>query len=1472
MTVSSAPVFTVSKILMLTFLVSFGGCGSCCDKKDTSLSLYNSYDIQQSTWISYIATPNPTLPFMFTVRPSMNPTQMPTFSPEITFPATEYYALYDIYNEMNGINWRWTLRDNSTMWNFTSPAINNPCIEKWDGISCACTTLNCTVIELALTFHNMTGTIPSTINQLNSLQRLDLSDNTIKGALPGTLMTLYNLQNLILKSNLINSTISSNIKNLKQLEELSIDNNRFHGTLPIELTQLTNLKVLSLAYNFLIGTLPNELSLLIHLNKINLGGNFFIGTILNDIALQLSNLTYFGVSYNYLTGELPLFSYDNNPNLERIDLNTNLFHGTLPVEYGSLLNLKVLDIGHNLLSNSIPNSYQYLIQLYSFDCSNNYLNGTIETILLNKLQLQYFFISMNFFTGKMFPFNETITTVVTTVTVASLTNYWPVLQLFDVYINLLSGSIPLSPISKNIRYIDFGENLLQSIIPNWIADQPLLLSLYMNRNMLTGTIPSILGNNNKLLGTIYLQDNILTGSIPPTIGKIIELRTLQLNSNKFNGTIPNTFQQLEKLTELIIYNNYLTGTIPYFGRSNNYTNNLEIIDISSNLLTGYVPDSLFTISTLQTLIISDNCLQIHFTEKLCSNTSSLLNLIMSGLGTANGCLNRMFPGVPYFTAFTESTPPLGRLPSCLFEMPYLTSLYLSGILIAGTIPSQIVTSNNDNSSSLILKDISLAYNQITGTIPLWLQQTNNYLLLDISNNKLTGILNQNMYEPMDDAFLGFGVNRLSGRIPNLLHEANNISILQGNMFECKSFHEESRGLPEHDPDVHNYSCGSNAINRSIYGWLIMTVIALAVRYYNFYWYSTIVMDANNDHSNPNTFSLNINLIRYHLTRGHNTLMGFMNQAQIIAKELSTMNQDRSSIESMIMLFESVRYVFLCIGLLTVFVIMPIYIALGNWYSMYQYTYAWTISAVFLSGKVSTILLVLCFSCCTILTLWLFYYFVYPLNVTKLKDVLTPQSFSTTNNINNPSKHVNLSCLKIDWIHRIANIIVGVSNFAFILCINIGYVILVLDTSFQTTLLLQLCFSLFKICWNEHVLWKYYPTTKLLIKKIFDKLFNPNDKSMAIRMSWETIDQYKFSIDEIHFMVFTVLLNNIIIPCISIAIVSPHCYYNAFFVQQPTETISLYSCEFYRFRADGGVRKKSLSDCLYYGSDEYETSYNAPFYYRYECSGAFSIKFVSVYVFMFVFVGAISPLLNTLLIWIHYKYCLEMKNEMNTNKEMLTISSVIFRIVDFLLPNRWKTLSSIHEQSGILEIMKQTKLLVNDRLLVKITSYLAILLAFGVVFPPLAVIIVCSIFVITYIEQYSLSRSLVESRILKLDWYCEKLISECQDIAASWYDTLNIILPFISFFYACVVFDTMGDIYGWRAAIVPSLFVFLLPFFFRIVIHTSTKWIGNRNKQAQNDILDVELTGIVEMKYRSTSKRAMVESTDDNVVLNVISVK
>jgi MFS family permease len=111
---------------------------------------------------------------------------------------------------------------------------------------------------------------------------------------------------------------------------------------------------------------------------------------------------------------------------------------------------------------------------------------------------------------------------------------------------------------------------------------------------------------------------------------------------------------------------------------------------------------------------------------------------------------------------------------------------------------------------------------------------------------------------------------------------------------------------------------------------------------------------------------------------------------------------------------------------------------------------------------------------------------------------------------------------------------------------------------------------------------------------------------------------------------------------------------------------------------------------------------------------------------------------------------------------------------------------------------------------KINSYLTILATFGALFPPLAIIACLTIFIVTYFEELSIGWLLTEARAKKYFWYEEQLNREAENVEKSSNFTLWSTVTVSSFFYGYIVFDTMGDTAGWRAALPMSILMFSFP--------------------------------------------------------------
>jgi hypothetical protein len=119
--------------------------------------------------------------------------------------------------------------------------------------------------------------------------------------------------------------------------------------------------------------------------------------------------------------------------------------------------------------------------------------------------------------------------------------------------------------------------------------------------------------------------------------------------------------------------------------------------------------------------------------------------------------------------------------------------------------------------------LSLSHNYFDGTLPSSVFNRK-WNLLDLSYNKISGILS-NFVSQDSESVIYLEDNRLSGIVPHSLQVLNNVSILEGNMFECDT---QKSSLPNNDKSKETYQCGSNAFNIPYYVWLGLTFLFILI--------------------------------------------------------------------------------------------------------------------------------------------------------------------------------------------------------------------------------------------------------------------------------------------------------------------------------------------------------------------------------------------------------------------------------------------------------------------------------------------------------------------------------------------------------------------------------------------------------------------------------------------------------------------
>uniref|UniRef100_A0A803LP25 non-specific serine/threonine protein kinase n=1 Tax=Chenopodium quinoa TaxID=63459 RepID=A0A803LP25_CHEQI len=292
--------------------------------------------------------------------------------------------------------------------------------------------------------------------------------------------------------------------------------------------------------------------------------------------------------------------------------------------------------------------------------------------------------------------------------------------------------------------------------------------LQLEKNDLTGNIPSSLGNlsslaelymtENNLVGSISarkipycienlpdlqlfdVNSNTLSGAVPPGIGKLQKLTDLHLFGNQLSGVIPPSIGNLTKLSRVALFNNHLKGQIP---STLGNCGSLIGLYLDNNFLSGSIPPEIFSLSSLSVgLNISGN----HLTGSLPEEVGKLKNL--DWLDVSRNMLS-------------------GQIPSSIGSCMSLEYLYMGGNYFQGTIPDSLALKS--------LAELNLSYNNFSGKIPQFLRRLK-LQSLDLSNNNLEGEV------PIDGVFNNAsgvyvrGNNKLCGGIPALKLPLCNYSI------------------------------------------------------------------------------------------------------------------------------------------------------------------------------------------------------------------------------------------------------------------------------------------------------------------------------------------------------------------------------------------------------------------------------------------------------------------------------------------------------------------------------------------------------------------------------------------------------------------------------------------------------------------------------------------------------------------------
>ncbi|RCV37342.1 hypothetical protein SETIT_8G055300v2 [Setaria italica] len=577
-----------------------------------------------------------------------------------------------------------------------------------------------TLTYLGLSSSGFQGPIPYEMGNITSLEQVYIGDNNITSMIPPNWENLCNLKIMDLSFNNITGDIGDLMDRLpkcswNKLYVLDFSYNELAGNLPNWLQPLKNLTSLNLYGNGITGSLPLWIGGLNNLTILNLGSNWLVGEINEEHLEALTNLQVLEMSDNSLSMEvhsnwIPSFK------LKVASFRSCQLGPAFPSWIRWQRSINVLDISNATIYDNVPDWLWVVVSTASIlDMSKNLLTGTLPASL-EMLAAEIIDLSSNRFAGPVprFPRNVQYLDLSRNNLSGTLPDFGAMnLQIFSLYNNSISGSIPLSLcLMQHLYILDLSGNMLSGELPTCKGDSDsykYMHALNLNSNNLSGVFPSALQMSQDLI-FLDLAYNQFSGNLPAWLGdKLPSLAWLRLRSNNFSGNIPIQLATIQ---------------------------GLQYIDLACNRISGQIPESMVNLSAMARS----------------NGYSSLDEVEGSGIGGVETYSPTIF--------FTETTSVLtkGQQLELSQGIQYMVNIDLSCNNLTGQIPQGI-------SALVALKSLNVSWNHLSGRIPNNIGDLKALESLDLSHNELSGEIPSSISALTSLASFNLSYNNLSGRIP-----------------------------------------------------------------------------------------------------------------------------------------------------------------------------------------------------------------------------------------------------------------------------------------------------------------------------------------------------------------------------------------------------------------------------------------------------------------------------------------------------------------------------------------------------------------------------------------------------------------------------------------------------------------------------------------------------------------------------------
>ncbi|KAK9181108.1 hypothetical protein WN944_024245 [Citrus x changshan-huyou] len=331
-----------------------------------------------------------------------------------------------------------------------------------------------------------------------------------------------------------------------------------------------NILYLNLGSNSLRGSIPEAFQHMVSLKSLHLCDSELEGGIPKFFG-NMCSLQKLGLSQNKLSGQFSQIIQNMScgcvvNSLEGLYLGWNNFTGPIP-HLGGFSSLEALSLEVNRLNGTIGTSLSQLSKLEFLSLDGNSFTGVIsETFFSNMSNLQMLFLADNSLALKLSH------------------NWVPLFQL---------------------KWLSLASCKMGPHFPKWLQTQNQLVHLDISNVGITDIIPDWFWDLSSKLSYLNLSNNHIKGRLPDLSlrfdGTRIGGTSIDINSNHFEGSIPplpsnSPFLNLSK--------NKFSGSVTFLCSISEKTWN--VLDLSSNLLSGGLPDCWLHFDSLFVLNLANN--------------------------------------------------------------------------------------------------------------------------------------------------------------------------------------------------------------------------------------------------------------------------------------------------------------------------------------------------------------------------------------------------------------------------------------------------------------------------------------------------------------------------------------------------------------------------------------------------------------------------------------------------------------------------------------------------------------------------------------------------------------------------------------------------------------------------------------------------------------------------------------------------